>query len=293
MTAAYTVEGFFDKSTSTMTYVVFDPASKDAVVIDPVLDFDQASSICSSDAVQRICHFIKEKALKVHYVLETHVHADHLSGAQVLIEQHFPKAILGIGERVTTVQKTFKKIYHLPDDFKTDGSQFAKLFHDNEAFAAGTITIRVLFTPGHTPACVSYVMGDAVFTGDALFMPDSGTGRCDFPNGSAGDLYHSIQERLYQLPDQTRVFVGHDYQPQQRALAYQTTIGASKSENIQLRAQTTEAEYVNFRTQRDATLNAPKLLYPSIQVNIAAGALPHAEDNGHRYLKIPIGFGSH
>ena len=293
MTASCSVEGFFDKTTSTITYVAYDPVTKDAVVIDPVLDFDQASSICTSDSVQKIVQFIKEHSLKVHYVLETHAHADHLSGAQVLVQQHLPKASLGIGERITIVQKTFKKIYHLSDDFRTDGSQFARLFHDNEAFGAGSLTIRVLFTPGHTPACVSYLISDAVFTGDALFMPDSGTGRCDFPDGSAGDLYHSVHERLYHLPDQTRVFVGHDYQPNQRALLYQTTIGASKAENIQLRAQTTEAEYVAFRTKRDATLSAPRLLYPSIQVNIAAGALPRAEENGHRYLKIPIAFGSH
>lgn len=288
MIPSYSIEPFFDKTTSTMTYVVYDSASKDALIIDPVLDFDQARSVCTMDSIKNVVAFVENLHLKIHFILETHAHADHLSGARQLVTHYFPDAKIAIGERITVVQTTFKKIFNLPETFDTGGRVFSRLFKDNEKITAGTIHFKVLYTPGHTPACVSYMIGDAVFTGDALFMPDSGTGRCDFPDGDAKSLYHSISDRLYRLPDATHVFVGHDYQPGQRALAYRTTIAESKSLNIQLKANTPEAEYIAFRTQRDATLSAPKLLFPSIQVNIAAGALPIAESNGHSYLKLPI-----
>lgn len=289
---SYSIEALFDKNTSTLTYVVYDAASRDAVIIDPVLDYDQASSTCSFESINRLVEFVGKQNLKVGMILETHAHADHLSGANQLVQKHFKGIKIGIGERIRVVQSRFKDIYNLHASFKTDGSQFDRLFKDEEEFKVGTIAVKVLFTPGHTPACVSYVIGDAVFTGDALFMPDSGTGRCDFPDGEAKALYHSVAKRLYQLPDQTKVYVGHDYQPNQRALAYQTTIGESKVQNIQLKAETSENDYVSFRTKRDVTLSAPKLLFPSIQINIAAGSLPAPEANGQSYLKTPISFKS-
>lgn len=288
MTHAVSIETFFDKATSTLTYIAYDATSKDAVIIDPVLDFDPASGVCSTESIEKILAFVNQKSLRIHYILETHAHADHLSSSRFLLEHYFPQAKAAIGERITVVQSTFKSILNLPESFPTSGSQFTKLFKDEDEIKAGTLTFRVLFTPGHTPACVSYLFSEAVFTGDALFMPDSGTGRCDFPDGDARALYHSIAERLYKLPDSTHVFVGHDYQPGGRELAFETTIGASKAKNIQLKAETSEVDYVTFRINRDRTLNAPTLLFPSIQVNIAAGALPPPESNGQSYLKLPI-----
>ncbi len=282
------IKHFFDPATYTLTYVVYDPTTQDALVIDPVLDFDAASGTISSQSIQTLLLFLHEHSLKVHYILETHAHADHLSGAHELVKKYFPKAMIGIGERITRVQKTFKDIFGFPPSFKTDGSQFQRLFRDGEVVRAGTLTFQVLFTPGHTPACASYLIEDAVFTGDALFMPDFGTGRCDFPGGDATALYHSVARCLYELPDETRVFVGHDYQPAGRPLAWETTIGESKEKNIQLRAGTSQSEFVAFRQARDATLSAPRLLFPSIQVNIAAGELPDPEPNGRIYFKIPI-----
>ncbi|MEM9489288.1 MAG: MBL fold metallo-hydrolase [Myxococcota bacterium] len=274
------IEAFYDQRTSTITYVVCDLVGKDAVVIDPVLDYDPAASATSYEAVNRVTRFLREHDLTLHLVLETHAHADHLSGSQIL-KRRFPKARLGIGERITLVQKTFKSIFDLPDDFATDGSQFDVLFGDGETVSAGALRFEVIATPGHTPACVSYRFGDAVFTGDALMMPDMGTGRCDFPEGSAETLYRSITERLYALPDSTRVFVGHDYQPGGRAVAYETTIAAEKAGNVHLPADRSEQAFVAFRRERDATLSAPSLLLQSVQVNVAAGALP-------RILRIPI-----
>lgn len=282
------IKSFFDKSTYTMTYVVYDKATKDAVIIDPVLDFDPASVATSTQSIETLLSFIDEQALKVHFVLETHAHADHLSGAHELITRHIPDAKIGIGERITVVQEVFKKIFNFPSSFKTNGSQFHRLFKDSEEVTVGSLKFKVIFTPGHTPACASYLFGDAVFTGDALFMPDYGTGRCDFPKGDAHALYHSVAKRLYELPDATRVFVGHDYQPGGRPLRFETTIAESKKENVQLNSATNEADFVAFRNARDATLSAPRLLYPSVQVNIAAGELPEAESNGRVYLKLPI-----
>jgi len=282
------IKHFFDPATFTLTYVVYDRVTKDAVVIDPVLDYDPASVTTSTQSIDVLMAFLKEQALKVHFILETHAHADHLSGAHELVTKYLPGAKIGIGERITLVQEVFKGVFNFPAAFKTDGSQFHRLFKENEVVVAGSLSFKVLFTPGHTPACGSYVFGDAVFTGDALFMPDYGTGRCDFPKGNAHDLYHSVARRLYELPDETRVFVGHDYQPGGRKLAFETTIGESKKSNIQLKAATTEEEFVAFRQARDATLAAPRLLFPSVQVNIAAGELPDPESNGRVYLKLPI-----
>lgn len=281
------IKSFFDRDTYTLTYVVYDQATKDAVVIDPVLDYDAASVTTTTESINLLLAFVREKGLKVHYILETHAHADHLSGAHELVLKHWPQAKIGIGERITVVQETFKAIFNFPTNFKTDGSQFHRLFKDLEVVKAGSLSFKVIFTPGHTPACASYQFGDALFVGDALFMPDYGTGRCDFPKGDAHALYHSIR-RLYELPDASRVFVGHDYMPGGRSIAYQTTIGESKKANIQLKAETTEAEFVKFRTTRDATLAAPRLLFPSVQVNIAAGELPAPESNGQVYLKLPM-----
>lgn len=282
------IKTFFDQETYTLTYVVYLAETRDAVIIDPVLDFDAAAVKTSTKSIAKLVDFITIERLKVHYILETHAHADHLSGAHELVTQYFPQAQIGIGEHITLVQEVFKEVFNFPASFKTDGSQFHRLFKNDETVSAGALQFKVIFTPGHTPACVSYLIGDAVFTGDALFMPDYGTGRCDFPKGDAKALFHSVMDRLYRLPDTTRVFVGHDYQPGGRPLAFQTTIGQSKSENIQLSMRTTEDAFVQFRRQRDATLSAPKLLFPSVQVNIAAGELPPAEANGRIYLKMPI-----
>ena len=282
------IKHFFDPSTYTVTYVVYDLVSKDAVVIDPVLDYDPASVTTSNQSIDTLLAFLNEQSLKVHFILETHAHADHLSSAHELVTKYLPSAKIGIGERIKMVQETFKQVFNFPESFKTDGSQFHQLFKDGEVIAAGSLSFKVLFTPGHTPACASYLFADAVFTGDALFMPDYGTGRCDFPEGDAHALFHSVTKQLYALPDSTRVFVGHDYQPNGRILKFETTIGDSKRTNIQLKADTKEHDFVKFRNSRDATLAAPRLLFPSVQVNIAAGELPEAESNGRVYLKLPL-----
>ena len=280
------IETLFDPATYTLTYVVYDPKSRDAVVIDPVLDYEPLSSATATKSVALVESFLKKEALRLHYVLETHAHADHLSGSQHLRQTRGAK--VAIGARIRDVQKVFKDVFDLAPSFAVDGSQFDRLLEDGEHLTAGTLDIEVIATPGHTPACVTYRIGDAVFTGDALFIEDYGTGRCDFPSGSADALYSSIHERLYALPDATRVFVGHDYQPNGRPLRYETTIGRSKEANVQLRASTTREEFVRMRTERDATLAAPRLLYPSVQINIDAGRLPAPRANGRRYLVVPL-----
>ncbi|HEX4925552.1 MAG TPA: MBL fold metallo-hydrolase [Bdellovibrionales bacterium] len=282
-----TVKAFFDKATWTLTYAVFDPATRDAVVIDPVWDYDPAVSKMSTDSVEAVFEFVRANELKVHYILETHAHADHVTGAQPLRDR-LPGAKVAVGANIRDVQEVFKKVFNLEGGFATDGSQFDRLLSEGETIRAGSLEIKTLFTPGHTPACSSYVIGDSVFTGDALFMPDYGTGRCDFPAGSADALYTSVHEKLYKLPDETRVFVGHDYQPGGRPVAFESTIGEEKRKNIQLSEKTTRQEFVKFRTERDRTLSAPRLLLPSVQVNIDAGRLPRPENNGTRYLKIPV-----
>lgn len=281
------VKEFFDKATWTMTYVVYDAATKDAVVIDPVWDYDPAASKMSQKSADSVLQYIHENNLNVHYILETHAHADHVSGSQVL-KQKLPKAKVGIGAKITEVQKVFKNVFNLDPNFKTDGSQFDLLLEEGKPLHAGSLKIETLYTPGHTPACGTYIIGDAVFTGDAVFMPDYGTGRCDFPAGSADDLYTSVHEKIYKLPDDYRVFVGHDYLPNGRALAFQSTIGEEKAKNVQLNIETSREQFVSFRNTRDKTLAAPRLLLPSVQVNIDAGHLPEPEKNGSRYLKIPV-----
>ncbi len=280
------VEAFYDTNTSTLTYVVFDEQTNDAVVIDPVLDYDAGASSVSCDSVNKVTEFLRERDLNLHYVLETHAHADHLSGSQIL-KKRFPSAKIAIGAGIAQVQKTFKTIFDLPPGFPTDGSQFDELFADGDSRAAGALEFTVIATPGHTPGCITYKFADALFVGDALFMPDMGTGRCDFPAGSAEDLYDSIM-KLYALPDDTRIFVGHDYQPGGRELKYETTVAEQKAANKQLPAGRSKEEFVKFRTDRDATLSAPKLLLQSVQVNVDAGTLPRANERGMRYLKIPI-----
>jgi glyoxylase-like metal-dependent hydrolase (beta-lactamase superfamily II) len=287
--ASFDVIHFFDPATSTLSYLVVDRSSLDAVVIDPVLDFDPASGRTSIESVTKIASMIRAQELKLHAVLETHAHADHLSGSQYL-KRVFGAKIM-VGEGIKEVQQSFKPLLGMPTDFATDGSQFDRLLRDGERFAVGTLDFRVMATPGHTPACVSYQIGDVVFTGDALFLEDSGTGRCDFPKGSAAALYHSVHDKLYALPNDTRVFVGHDYQPGGRALAFQTTIGRAKESNIQLRAATSLPEYLQFRTERDRTLGAPRLLFPSVQVNIDAGRLPKPDALGRRLLCTPLNMG--
>lgn len=282
------IETLFDEHTFTLTYVVSDPATRDAVVIDPVLDYEPRGSVVSTAAVDRVSEYLRREGLVLRALLETHAHADHLSGSQVL-RARFPGAFVAIGERIREVQEVFKGVFDLGEEFVADGRQFDRLLRDGEVVEAGSLRVRVIATPGHTPACVSYQIGDAVFTGDALFMPDYGTGRCDFPRGSAEALYRSVTERLYALPPETRVFVGHDYMPNGRALAFESTVAAERADNVQLPAGRSAAEFVAFRQARDATLAAPTLLYPSLQVNIRAGHLPaptHADAPAH--FKIPF-----
>lgn len=281
------VRAFFHEPTFTLTYVVYDAVSRDAVVIDPVLDFDPLTWSTSTASADQIVAFVREHGLHVHWILDTHAHADHLSGMDVL--ENALQARTAIGARITEVQETFKQIYDLPE-LATDGRQFDTLVEDGQVLTAGTLSIKAMHTPGHTPACASYLIHDAVFTGDALFMPDYGTGRCDFPRGDAAMLYDSVVNKLYALPPETRVFVGHDYLPGGRPLAYETTIGESREHNVQLRVGITCADFVAFRRHRDASLDPPKLILQSLQVNIEAGRLPAPEANGRRYLKMPLDF---
>jgi glyoxylase-like metal-dependent hydrolase (beta-lactamase superfamily II) len=280
------LQAFFDPATATLTYLVWDEGTRAAAVIDPVLDYDPLASRTSTASVDAVSRAIDERQLRPLWILETHAHADHLTGAQVLKRRYDARIV--IGTRITEVQALFKGVFDLPASFRPDGSQFDRLLRHGERLPLGALEVSVIATPGHTPACVTYAIGDAVFTGDALFMDDYGTGRTDFPAGSADALYDSVHDRLYSLPDETRVFVGHDYRPGGRPLRYETTIGLSKRRNPQLRAATTRDEFVRFRTERDAQLDPPRLLYPSVQVNIDAGRLPAPHENGRRYLVVPL-----
>ncbi len=280
------VTPFFHADSCTFSYLVRDPASAAAVLIDPVLDFDPKSGRTGTRTAQRMLDAVHADRLDVIWILETHAHADHLSAGDWL-RRALPTAKLGIGTGIRAVQKTFAGVFNLGQAFAPDGSQFDHLFEDGEAFQLGTIEAEVLATPGHTNDSVSYRIGDALFVGDSLFMPDGGTARCDFPGGSAARLYQSIQ-RLYRLPASTRVFVCHDYAPGGRKHACQTTIAEQRERNIHVRDGVSEAAYVRVREARDATLDMPALLLPAVQVNIRAGALPEPEDNGVRYLKLPL-----
>ena len=281
------VEPFFHADSNTWSYVVHAAGGTDAAVIDAVLDFDAKAARTSTASAQAIVDYVAAHGLQVRWLLETHAHADHLSAAHWLKTTHYPQARLAIGEGIRTVQKTFRPIFNLGEHFPIDGSQFDQLFADDETFAIGAMPARVIAVPGHTSDSNAYLVGDALFTGDSLFMPDGGTARCDFPGGDAATLYRSIQ-RLYALPDATRVFVCHDYAPGGRAHACETRIGEQKRANIHVRADTPEADFVALREARDATLDMPKLILPAVQVNIRAGALPAPESNGTRFLRIPL-----
>lgn len=275
---------YFHEATFTAVYLVADPATGTAVIIDPALDFDPASGRTATTSVDGVIKDAEARGLKIEWVLETHVHADHLTAAAYLRDKLGVK--IAIGENVTRVQKVFADLFNLKD-VTTDGSQFDRLLKDGDEIAIGQLTAKVIHTPGHTPACVSYVIGDAVFVGDTIFMPDFGSARCDFPGGDAKTLFASVG-KLLDLPPATRMFVGHDYAPGGRDYAWETTVAAQKAENIHMKDGTDEAAFVEMRTSRDAQLSAPKLILPSLQVNIRAGALPPAEDNGVAYLKIPL-----
>ncbi|MBU1621569.1 MAG: MBL fold metallo-hydrolase [Gammaproteobacteria bacterium] len=281
------VHAFFEPQSFTYSYLVWDPLSKEAVVIDPVLEYDAASGRTSTSFAQQIVDQVKAHHLRVQWLLETHVHADHLSAAPFLKQQLGGR--IAIGSRITEVQQLFGQVFNLKD-LKTDGSAFDKLFADGENFMLGTLNCSVIHTPGHTPACVSYCIGDAVFVGDTLFMPDYGSARCDFPGGDAATLHHSVQ-KLYQLPDQTRMFLCHDYKaPGREEFACETTVAAQKQQNIHLKQGTSVQSFVSMRTSKDKTLGMPKLILPSVQVNVRAGQFPAAEDNGTVYLKLPVNF---
>jgi glyoxylase-like metal-dependent hydrolase (beta-lactamase superfamily II) len=279
------VQGFFDPATWTVSYVVYEKEGSACAIIDSVLDYDHKSGRTRTISADKLIAFVREKNLQVVWILETHAHADHLSAAPYL-RKHLGGKI-AIGEAITGVQKIFKDIFNLEPEFKADGSQFDHLLKDGEAFAIGALTTQVMSVPGHTPACMAYQVGDAVFVGDTLFMPDVGTARCDFPGGDAHQLYASIR-KLLSLPDETRLFMCHDYPPDGREPVWETTVAAQRKGNIHVHDGVSEADFVKMRTVRDATLEMPVLILPSIQVNIRAGEMPPKEANGVAYLKIPI-----
>ena len=280
------VRAFFDEATFTVTYVVRDPTSSACAIIDTVLDYDPASGRTSHGSADTVIAYVRAEGLEVLWQLETHAHADHLSAAPYL--QSALGGRLAIGENIVRVQETFGNLFNTGPDFARDGRQFDHLFKDGERFAIGGLEAIALHVPGHTPACMAYVVGDAVFVGDTLFMPDYGTARCDFPGGDAATLYRSIQ-RLLGLPDETRVFLCHDYKaPERKAFAWETTIGVQRRENVHIHSGVSEAEFVALRQARDRTLGMPRLILPSVQVNMRAGHLPEPEDNGVCYLKIPL-----
>jgi len=286
MTANPVVKTFFDEPTFTATHVVHDPATKRAAIIDSVLDFDNAAGRTSTASADAVIAYVKSEGLTVDWILETHAHADHLSAAPYLKKALGGK--LGIGANIKTVQKVFGEIFNAEPEFRRDGSQFDALFEDGATFKIGEIEARVLWTPGHTPACLTYVIGDAAFVGDTLFMPDYGTARCDFPGGDAATLYRSIQ-KIFALPDETRLFLCHDYKaPGRDEFAWQTTVKEERDWNVHVGRGVTEADFVKMREARDKTLAMPKLILPSVQVNMRAGELPPPDKNGIRYLKLPV-----
>lgn len=285
MTGRITTQAFFDRSTWTVSYVVSDNATQAAAVIDPVLDYDFKSGHTDTKAADQLHAYLKDKGLKVEWILETHAHADHLSAARYLQERVGGR--IAIGENIREVQATFKKLYNLERNFLPDGSQFDHLFKDGETFRIGEVEARAMLVPGHTPADMAYIIEDSVFVGDTLFMPDVGTARADFPGGDAATLYRSIR-RLLELPPETRMYVCHDYPPQGREAKWETTVGEQRAKNIHVRDAITEEGFVAMRKARDATLEVPTLILPSIQVNVRAGQMPPADDNGVAYLRIPI-----
>lgn len=278
------VKGFFDPATNTISYVVKDPASPACAVVDSVMDIDYAAGRITYDHADLIISHIRASGLTLEWLIETHVHADHLSAAPYIQRELGGK--IGIGRQITAVQDTFGKIFNEGTEFQRDGSQFDRLFDDGDTYSVGQMTCRALHTPGHTPACMTHLMGDAAFVGDTLFMPDGGSARADFPGGDAGQLYDSIQ-RVLALPDSTRLFMCHDYGPNGRDIAYETTVADERAHNIHIAGKTRE-EFVALRTARDATLAMPKLIIPSLQVNMRGGELPPADKDGKRYLKVPL-----
>ncbi len=279
------IEHFFDQATSTLTYLVFDEAARVGVVIDPVLDFDAPSGRTSTPSAEAVVAAARARGLRIPYVLDTHAHADHMTALPVFRETFGARTV--IGAPIVEVQRMFRELYHLGPDFPVDGRQWDVLLGEGDVLEAGPLRIEAIHTPGHTPACMTWRIGDALFVGDTLFMPDYGTARCDFPGGSAAVLWESIR-RLYALPDALRVFTCHDYQPGGRPLRFACPLGEQKRENVQLRADTKQADYVAFREQRDAGLSMPSLMLAALQVNIRAGALPEPEANGVSYLKLPL-----
>jgi glyoxylase-like metal-dependent hydrolase (beta-lactamase superfamily II) len=280
------VKAFFDEATNTISYVVREPQGSACAIVDSVLDYDPAAGRTDTTSADAIIAWVKDQGLTVAWILESHVHADHLSAAPYL-QQHLGGKI-GIGSNITVVQDTFGKIFNEGTEFQRDGSQFDALFKEGDAFHIGQMRAEVLHTPGHTPACLTYLVGDAAFVGDTLFMPDFGTARCDFPGGSATDLYNSIQ-KILALPDETRIFVGHDYKaPGRDEFAWETTVGEQKAMNVHVGAGKPLEDFVSMRTTRDAQLGMPRLILPSLQTNMRAGNLPEPEDNGGRYFKVPI-----
>ncbi|MDO9323003.1 MAG: MBL fold metallo-hydrolase [Pseudomonas sp.] len=280
------VEAFFDPATFTYSYVVSDPQSKRCAIVDPVLDYDPAAGRTSHASADRLIAYVREQGLTLDWLLETHVHADHLSAAAYI------KQVLGgrlaIGAQITQIQTTFGTLFNAGDEFATDGRQFDQLFSDGDSFSVGSIVARVLHTPGHTPACLTYVIGDAAFIGDTLFMPDYGTARCDFPGGDARTLYQSIQ-KLFALPDSSRLFMCHDYKaPGRDQHLYQSSVAEQRAHNVHAHAGIEEDAFVAMRRARDASLGMPVLILPAVQVNMRGGELPPAESNGVRYLKVPL-----
>jgi glyoxylase-like metal-dependent hydrolase (beta-lactamase superfamily II) len=279
------VHGIFDPATWTVTYVVYEHEGSPCAIIDSVLDYDPKSGRTSTESADRVIAYVREKNLSVQWILETHAHADHLTAAPYL------KAQLGgqtaIGHRITSVQRVFKGIFHLEDAFEPNGQQFNHLLADNETFAIGNLTATTLSVPGHTPACVAYHIGDAVFVGDTLFMPDVGSARCDFPGGDAKTLFASVR-KILSMPGTTRLFMCHDYPPDDRAVRFETTVAEQRAHNIHLNDAVDEATFIQLRTARDKTLAMPVLILPSVQINIRAGEFPPPEDNGVAYLKIPL-----
>ena len=279
------IKSFFDPGTWTFTYVVYEKPNTPCVVIDSVMNYDPKSGRTSSTSADEVIDFIQKNHLKLEWILETHAHADHLSAAPYI--QHQLGGKIAIGHHIQEVQKVFKGIFNLEPEFKVDGSQFDYLIEEGKNLEFGNLSIHPIFVPGHTPACMAYEIGDAIFVGDTLFMPDVGTARCDFPGGSANNLYKSIQ-KILSYPDNTRLFMCHDYPPSNRPVAHQTTVAKQKKDNIHIHDGISEEQFVEMRTKRDKTLQMPVLLLPSIQVNVRAGHPPPPENNGKRYLKIPL-----
>lgn len=279
------VTAFFDEPTNTISYVVKDPSSNACAVVDSVLDIDYAAGRITNTSADRIIAHIREHNLKLEWLIETHVHADHLSAAPYIQEKLGGK--LGIGDRITVVQDTFGKIFNEGTEFQRDGSQFDRLFRDGDTYKVGAMTCFTMHTPGHTPACMTHVMGNAAFVGDTLFMPDGGTARADFPGGDARELYRSIHKVLA-LPAEMRLFMCHDYGPNGRDIRWETTVADERAHNIHVRNGVCEDEFVRMRTERDATLSMPKLIIPSIQINMRGGKLPPKDDSGRTFLKVPV-----